>query len=57
MTAKGKWVGGWAKWIKGSGRYIPATESVSHRDERYSIGNTVSDIAIALYGDSSYTIQ
>ena len=43
---------GWTKWVKGSGRYrLSVMEYISHRDERYSIGNTVNCIVIALYDD------
>ena len=38
--------------MKGSGRYkLPVMEWIHHKDEGYSIGNTVNDTAVALYGD------
>ena len=52
MVARGKRVGGWAKWVKGSGRYrLPVIEQRSHGNKSYSIGNTINGIVIMLYGD------
>lgn len=43
---------GWAKWAQGSGRCkLPVMEQTNHGNERYSIGNTVTCIAVAWYGD------
>ena len=40
--------GGWAKWVKGNGRYrLPVMERISNGDERHSIGNIVNVIVIA----------
>ena len=45
-------VRGWAKWVKGTGRYrLPVTKGKSHGNKRYIIGIIVNDIVIALYGD------
>lgn len=52
MVARGVGVGEREKWEKGSRRYkLPVMEGKSLCDERYSIGNTVSDTVIDLYGD------
>ena len=54
VVARGEEVGGWAKWVKGSGRYrLPVMEWVSHENRRHSMENTVDDTVIALYGDKS----
>ena len=38
-------------WREVRGTSFPVTEWISHRDERYSIGNIVNGTVIALYGD------
>jgi len=44
--SKDRGVGGWAKQVKGSGRYrLPVRESISHRNRRCSIGNIVNDVS------------
>ena len=46
------------KWVKGRRRYrLPVRERVSHRNKRYSIGNTVSGFVIALYSDRSVVLS
>lgn len=45
--------GGWAKWMRGSGRYKPPLmEGISHGDERQGIGSTVKGTVIVLCGDT-----
>ena len=50
VVARGRWVEyGWNRWIK---KYkLPAIEKMSHKDEKHSIGNTVNNTIIILYGD------
>lgn len=44
--------GGWAKWVRGSGRYrLPVMEGVSHGHERHSIRNRADSTVPALCGD------
>lgn len=43
--------GEWAKWMKGRRRHrLLVMASISHRNKRHSIRNTVNDTIIALYG-------
>ena len=47
----------WGKWVKRSGKYrLLVMEEISHRNERYNIGNIVNGIVIvAMVPDGSYT--
>ena len=43
---------GWAKQVKGMKRHkLAVMKQVSHRDEKYSLGNIVNNIVIMLCGD------
>ena len=44
----------WTKWVKMWERVQSSSYRVSHRNERYYIGNTVNVLVIALYGDRWY---
>lgn len=49
---EGRAVGEWAKWMKGSGSCRhPFMEWTNCGNKGHSIGNSVSDIIIVLYGD------
>ena len=54
IVSRGEGNGGWAKWMKVSGRYRTLViEQVSHGNKRHSIGNILSGIIITLYGDGA----
>lgn len=42
---------GMGKMGEGERKVQASTQGISHRGERYNVGNTVSGIAVALYGD------
>ena len=50
--------GEWVKQMKEIKKYkLPVMKHISHRDEKYNIGNTINNILITLYGDRVTTLQ
>ena len=52
MFARGEGMGGWAKWVPGSGRYrVPVMEGISHGDDRFNIRSIINGTVTVLYGN------
>ena len=50
--SQGRGLGGWDKEVKEIRKYkLPVTKWMSHRCERYSVGNKGNNYVISLYGD------